>query len=199
MRHLLTELSGFMRFLGFPLFFTLSASLYYSHAILRGITCARDEQHRMTPESPWYFFNREFMPRGIRIALAILPWLALGTLVSVYMEDVRLNIQTSSLMKLLRTFDFPLFLFFLGLLCFSFAGITLFAPRISNRAGLSAIGTAMSFLAAFLLFALVETEILDFERDGVLNAFAIIGAVFFWLNWRYVRRNLDRAWFRFDC
>lgn len=209
----------FLPFLGIPMLGVFVASFYYSRAILFGLACARDEQHRMTPLSPWYFFMREFKPRGIWIAIGFVLW-AVGETSMIehvmYAYYVKYSIGFENV---LSAFEFVYYSLHVGMICGAFAFITLLAPRFKSPMAVALIGAVIGPLPHLcLIFSVAFNNffIQDFLDDTYLfltggpSPFGItwlfvyqaslflIGPAALVLTWLYVRFVLNRAWFRFD-
>lgn len=58
------------------LLFPLPLVFVISCAVFNGIAVARDEHHRMTPQSPWFYFRREVRPYSFGAALSFILCLA---------------------------------------------------------------------------------------------------------------------------
>lgn len=162
-----------------------AVGLFYGKAMLHGIAAARDLNHRVTPQSPWFYFDGEFKPRMRRFAIGMGIFLLGWTIFTA--------IPTFAI----SGWDIPAILLppfaFLGLTGFILAGVTWWAPRVNNLAALAALGSLHGTILEML------KGVMRFTFGGNWTLFILImgvGAYIF--AWRHVRRKLNREWFRFD-
>ena len=182
----------------FPVIIVWGPAFYYTLALFDGLACARDVQHRMTPQSPWVFFRRGFKRRGRRFVLGVIPWCLIVSGVCAYAGLIW--VRKSSV---LFWSDFWEFLTFVlpdnlgvGLVALSLVG--LLAPRSRSPLLVSALGT-LGGLVPWVPVSWIAEELPFPWRDwGVGVGLPAWGLAWFVLSWLYIGRRLDRAWFRFE-
>jgi len=198
----------FLRWTFLPLGLLLPFAYLYSRALIRGIEFTRIEEHRIVPEGPWFFFNRKFVPHALRLAITASLSVFIAHCGARLLQALRyswkldLDLAGSLVVwKLIANF---------GLAGFLVAFITLLAPRFRSATSLTAWGISVALLLQSLLAwtALRTWEVEDnaersetFRVNPALQAyyiFSVFGVACFYLTWLYVRRKLNRAWFRFD-
>ncbi len=177
----------------------LVTSYCYSRRILQGIAAVRDEQHRLTLLSPWYFFMRELKSRSGRLIIGLLLWQICGVLVRQYEFIYGYWLGVSSIGEILNSL-ISTTLLLVGVSLFSFGIITLSAPRFEHPLALAFIGTFVGMLCLILMSPLVQWIGVPAENELLLNAVLIaISLVGFCLVWLFVRYKCNRAWFHFDA
>jgi len=174
------------------------ASLYYSHSLLLGIACARDEQHRMTSLSPWNFFMRKFKWRGIGIGVGLAPWVMFGTFLARYVNHRTYWRFHMSFQNALGDYELTDLVMVVGIIYFSFAAITVLAPRFRSPIPSAASGTVIVILYMNGVIELVEQTSVPQTNSTALILFTFPGLAMVVLSWLYVRFVLNRAWFRFE-
>lgn len=208
-----------MKFLPYPyiLYFLLIAcpaalifplAWLYSLALTRGIASARDEQHRMTPLSPWSYFWMKSKRLLILTACLAPPWLLLAidipfptvaweinnwrlAMFVFWMEIEQSGAVPSSLLLLFN-------LSFFGLASLIFATITGFAPRNSRPIRLTTFGLSVGLLCWGIFIAALDRATSEYQFYAFLTLFALFGFLSFILGWLHVRFRLNRAWFRIE-
>lgn len=179
-----------------PLIFGIN--FYYGRALLLGIACAHDEQHRMTPLSPWYFFMHKFKWHGVATAACIALCAVVGCIAGRFVFAVQFAGAT---LDMFLTY-LGLYLAWIGSSC---AVITVLAPRFREPMFLAIMGTLigppLGVAVLFLLRFSVMQWIFPGGQPGDVEGFwffTLPSLTAFCLTWHYVRFKLDRAWFRFE-
>ncbi len=172
---------------------------FYARALLASLASVRDEQHRLTLESPWFFFDAAFKPRQRRVVLAVLGSIFAGTflLPMIFYPGKWLYFLTTYAWLDLLTIFFAE----VGLAGFTLAGIAWWAPRVNDPVALATLGTAHGLLP-WIVFHRAALWNYSYGTQVVITAFeflAVVGVIAFLLVWNFVRRKLDRAWFRLDA
>jgi len=198
--------------------FIFVASFFYAQALGTGIDCAIDEQHRMTPLSPWRFFVRGFKPKALYIAAGVAPWIVCTTTVVMVVVDERLWGWQFIVWKVWDRDRFPLYALNFGILGVAFSVITLFITRFRSLTSVAVFGTFIG-LMPFVVFDVLcdwmdyfphhtygdyfrphgPPHVRYYVYFGILIQwyYGSFGIVFLCLSWLHVRFRLDRAWFRF--
>lgn len=166
--------------------------------MLIGIACARDEQHRMTPLSPWHFFMRKFKWCGIGIAVGLVPWSVCGNIMAMYAFRRFSPYLDMSFQDILHEIDFSQVVIVLGLICVSITSITLLAPRFKSPWSAAMSGTIIGLLYLSGVLFLVEQTSIRQTNATALMLFTCPGLAMVIFSWLYVRFKLDLAWFRFE-
>lgn len=189
--------------IGIPTLFVACACYFYCRALGEGIACARDTEHRMTLQSPWFFFMREFRPRIVLISIGLIPWLFYGAFLCshdiiirawAFGADLQPDSVIAASLKHALTRLLPQNLYMASL---SFSVITLLAPRINRIWVLTSISTLVVFASIIIPFKLWLNGIIPLYMP--YNRYlACFGMVSLLLTWLYIRFVLNRAWFRFD-
>jgi len=177
-----------------PSAFAFVVAYDYARAILIGIAAARDDQHRMTQESPWYFFDRIFKPRERRLTLAMLPWIMVGNIASWWPTwHGPWHYETPTLeVQLFIVFYFAM----LGITLMAMAIINLSAPKFKRPLSL-ALASVLPGIG--ILFAVAFTISNNTSAYFDAKLFAIIfifGLSIYITSWHQARRRLDASWFR---
>lgn len=177
-----------------------------SRAFLDGMASARHEAHRMTLETPWYFFDppwrREVTvcgPRACLCAFAMVMFqlfpfytgLVAGRDETLYMTYTALGAVTVFISASILAVGF----------CF------MLAPRFASSWALTAVGAALGIIA-YQVVGVAMNFVLDFapysEADAWTRAFAylplgiIIAAVILVSMIRAIRRPGRESWFRLE-
>lgn len=190
-----------------PFGFVLAAAWPYSYALIRGLAAARDESNRVTPEGPWLFFDREYLPRERRVwwmlAIAFVGDLALLPALDGF-RCVRTGARFS------ETFGFTAMRFALAAsMAVWLAGVlgsalALWAPKFTRPSALAATGTlsAAAFLGTLVLGFYVAS--IEWLSSGFrLTVFGCcllalwVSTQIFTLTWKDIRAKRDNSWFGF--
>lgn len=174
-------------------------SLAYEYAVRRGLRNARDEQHRMTPLSPWRFFTRGFRMPATWIAIVALPYYFCASVIE-------------GLLSYLNSSQFPDWQFLFsaehihwimvtdlpspgGHTLVSCALITLVAPRFGNLGIAAFLGATLVTISLDRLGVTLWSYLMPKDAWNMLG----VGVAAFVVSWFYVRFKLNRAWFRFEA
>lgn len=196
----------------------LPLAYLYSRALIQGIAYAREEQHRITPRSPWFYFQHRSERLLLFVAYLIIPWFFVTVVVPWavnYIPDHWARAGVKSGVKYawnsvesefwdqviqptrygdLRTSSMRT----LGLVCTVFATITLLAPRIAMPLTLSMIALSPGLLFWFFVIVIEQAHIIQFTNAKfviLFLGFGIFGCSCFIFICLYVRFGLNRAWF----
>lgn len=205
MKFLLAYWNFFLFWIAYPVVFTFPLAYLYSLALVRGIAYARDEQHRMTPLSPWVLFSMRSKRLLIFIAALILPWMFIET----SMTWIKLHLGATTWSDAISwlwaevihqediqmTFAMNCF-GVLGRLCLVFGWITRSAPNHAGPLLPTLIGLSLGLMFWSILFS---PSIVTNSHDSEISAhFGFFGLLSFVLCWLHSRFLLNREWFRFN-
>lgn len=187
--------------------FIFPLAYLYSLALTRGMACACDEQHRMTPLSPWSYFWMKSKRLLILTACLAPPCLLVANVftfseffggTSTWGEAIariwRLRIMSGG-------YDRPRFIWIYisspALMSLIFTTITLIAPRNSSPLLSATFGLSLGLLLFWIYIAAIQRTSGDLAK-GLSYLFPLLAILSLILTWLYVRFRLDRAWFRFE-
>jgi len=125
--------------LGIPLAAIYLLGYLYARAMLRGLASARDQQHRLTPRSPWFYFDREYASTARRIKFASLPCLAGSISAPWFLPNMYFGGIESLWVPVAYLLDW------IPVLGLTLALIVLFAPSFRSPLGLAVAGLIMGY------------------------------------------------------
>jgi len=175
---------------------------------MNGIAYARDEQHRMTPLSPWFYFWMKSKPLLRLVFVYAFPWLIITVTIPwvlaysnwftfISWKDAFpafwKELKKDDVLRWLLTMDV---ISIMGLASLMFATITTIAPRLSSSLLIASIGVGFAMLLWRILMLLCGAYHIGSET--VAGPFSLLSILSFVLVWLHVRFKLNRAWFRFD-
>lgn len=181
--------SDIVRLSLFPLGLSLIFLYAYSSALIRSLEYAREEQHRLTPRSPWYFFDLNFdsVKGGLTVRLFLLVLLAqFATSVIVSFDPwASFSFELSGI----------IFYMMLGFTGYAAGFVTLIAPRFRHPSLLAISGFIFSFLilAGYLIW--LDLWIPSMVLVGLIPG---LGMCFHFFAWKSVRSQPNEKWFRLD-
>lgn len=187
-----------------PFGFILVAAWFYSRALLKGLASARDEQHRLTPQSPWFYFDREYEPRARRIGWWLFGVIAgdlVFNLIIYGYGGIRYKAGVVDILQ--REIQILLhFLFCLG--CAGAIGgwLAWIAPQFKSPWTLAMAGSLPGFviIACLLFLVLPSVATFSWRMPAVIEGVcAGLGANAYKVAWRDIRARPKHAWFRFQA
>lgn len=195
------DLQQFPNVLVIPTCFALGAGYVFSHAVLKGIACARDEHNRVTPEDPWVFFDREYAPRARLFACCLVPWILLSMVIN-WRDLIRLNFVSSkwdwdTRMETFGAYVPQDFLSTIGIIGFLLTSILFLAPRFKNPLLLTITALIPGTIISFPIQLLLIYDTIDPNTILTLLLSSCSITIYF-SAWLYIRHKLNHAWFRFD-
>lgn len=126
-----------------------------SQAIFCGISAARDEHHRMTPQSPWFFFRQEVPKHYLSACFSVL--LILGGLIAIIILtklNSPIDIGKAGLWQsIIILTDYMVIL--AGYICASLYFILLYAPGFKSSKSLFVSSSLIGIL--YLLLVIIAT------------------------------------------
>ncbi len=170
----------------------VALALVTSFALLQGIASTREVSHRITPQSPWYFFDFEFKPRGWRtMVLAPVAFLAATFLLAHAYPIQRVQVLGSNPYCIttlwLWTFTWP-----------TLVPVVLFAPHFRSPWALALTGAWIAPAYPYLVMN-VFSHMNIHQCTAPLGTYHLIGSfLLFDLAWIYVRRIRGDKWFLLD-
>lgn len=193
-----SELQIFLWFFAVPSAFAFVFAYFYSDALMKGMAVAEDEQVRLTPQSPWIFFDIEFRPRQKKIILIGIPWMLVGTMLTCTfgiptLSDPHPGSQISVLLGIVAVH--------VNLASFMAAGAVMVATSFRSAKSLTiAVAFPILFVWLWLLLFMryAQFSLMKGLFHGVLIWSCGLGPGSLVLVWAYVRGRLNRMWFRFE-
>lgn len=181
----------FLWWIGVSGLFTFGAAYKFSRAVLDGIASARDDNHRATPQSPWYFFDLIYRERMQGFRLKFILWMLLGS-ICIWIPDILMEwpLVPSQIFNL--SYTFGLQFFFLSATGISTcAGVWLWAPRFQSPALCTLVCALPGIARGFVFFMLIR-----FIASLALPIHAFVTGTFYFLIRDHVRDKMGTAWLR---
>lgn len=175
----------------------------FSKAFIAGIASARDPEHRLTPQSPWYFFDLCWQ----RVMRRTIAGQAVAYL-SIFLALCLIPFESFGLPSMSAAVSLFFILIMLG---WTFAALSIafyWAPKISSPIALTFIGTMFGAIYTLLILSGSTLMLVDvayhYQSSEALILFGssilvcMVTSTIFLTIWRGVRKEASYEWFRFE-